>query len=543
MPAETVVEVPPDTFLPITTKRLTAGLGALLKSNEEANLWEEFVDNLRAVVALHYDFVMNEVREVLEEYEGNNPPRGVEATRYFSSLTENLKTLFDASQYTTLTETTFTTAQDVEYEFDFPTSIDWSQFDPEFLRDLPLPSESSEESTPEWENLRNHMIVFTRGVRQTSKTGFFFPQKVELLLTVLQEKFMKKGGGYSSLGSSQASPDQVTPTKAAKKVVRRSLRDVYEQSGFFKMLFKKVEIKEPMFDKVCVVYKNKGMLKGIVKTHNAAKKIATALRLRKKSTPGNEAPVPMEPAPPTQDHSKSSSSVEIALFREVPFGDLEAIFPHKVISLKKVDTVVFVVKIVSAVVILGLTVRNLFFRPAEGERAKGTLLLMFLFMVAVVKQVVGIVMGWMNMRKGYERDVANWAQVRTEAMGMPVVAQLVDDVKEQELKEMMLAYFFLWQSGEKECTAAEIDSDVENFLFQRFSYRIDFDEDDGMQKLLHLGLVTAPAPDTYTLHHTPRSWIESHPHHALTSTSIRTMPQPLRRLSHSAHLHPLFTSD
>eukprot|EP01064_Diplonema_japonicum_P027974 TRINITY_DN41_c6_g1_i1.p1 TRINITY_DN41_c6_g1~~TRINITY_DN41_c6_g1_i1.p1 ORF type:complete len:550 (+),score=118.15 TRINITY_DN41_c6_g1_i1:39-1652(+) len=531
---ETVVEVPPDTFLPITTKRLTNRLAALLKTSEEVNMWGEFVDNLRAVVTLNYDAVMNEVREVLDEFEAK-PPEADDRQRYYTSMLENMQTLFDASQYTALAEETFTTAQEVEYEFDFPTSIDWDKLDASFLARSPQPDTDDEE----WTELCKHLSVFTRGVKQTSKTGFFFPQKIELLLTLIQE------WGQGTNKKSDKKEERISPSvKGMRRVVRNSLRDTCNRKGFMTTLFQRVEIKEPMFDKICMVYKNKPKPQStaVKKTQHAVKKLATALRFRKKSVPEECEPLASASLIPTAV-PLSAGTIEIGLFTEVPFGDLEAIFPHKTISLKKTDTVVFMVKIVSTIIILGLTVKNLFTTPVQGERVKGTMFLVLLLTIAVVKHAVALVTGWMNMKKSYERDVSNWTQVRTCATGMPVVAQLVDDVKEQELKEMVLAYFFLWQSSKATCTAEEIDHQVENFLYHCFDNKVDFDEDDGMQKLLHLGLVSSPSPDTYELLHTPESWIESHPHRPLTQTSIRTMPDRLRRISHSAALHPLFTSD
>lgn len=71
-----------------------------------------------------------------------------------------------------------------------------------------------------------------------------------------------------------------------------------------------------------------------------------------------------------------------------------------------------------------------------------------------------------------------------------VFTRLLDVAEEQECREALLAYFFLWRhAGSAGCTAAELDNAIEEFLQHKANVRVDFEIDDALAKLERLGLV------------------------------------------------------
>ena len=72
-----------------------------------------------------------------------------------------------------------------------------------------------------------------------------------------------------------------------------------------------------------------------------------------------------------------------------------------------------------------------------------------------------------------------------------VMFRLLDEAEEQETREMLLAYFYLWRyAGDRGWTAEELDDYIELDLEKRMGMKVDFEIDDAMNKLIRAGLVT-----------------------------------------------------
>ena len=550
-----VVDVVPDTFLPMSVRTLSGALGRALNDSTDGPAWDSFVDNIRAVVTLHYGSVLDDVRDSLLEFKKDQPPS--DHHHHYSHVTSCLSTLFDAAQFMPLTQDTFTTALAVEYEFDFPVSVEWSNLDASFIQnDDPFQS-----SDRDWQTLKDHVLVYTRGVGQTSKTEHFFPQKLEYLLNGVHSRcvaiktlldsltpFAKQrpkvvfaavvaeAETYPLLATGPPQPPSPrthnpSEIQGKRRVTRRSLHEALREDGFWTSFFRKVTVSEPTFERVCVVYKERRNGSTDNGLAGKVKQIGDALKLRNRVKRRGSTVLGTSSANILQQHLSERPAcpgeIKVELYENIPFGDLEAVFPHKVIKLKLLDTAVFAAKFAMACVLCLLAVRNLFSSPEVGVRVRGTLLLMFLFLMSVLKNAAGIIMGWMNLRKGYERDVSNWVKRKMCAQDIPAIAQLVDDVKEQEVKEVLLAYFFLWRSGGA-CTAVELDTQIEAFFNTYFNANVNFDEDDAVKKLVVLGLadenIGCDGTTTYTIRTTPQHWVAAHPHENLASISVRAMP-------------------
>jgi hypothetical protein len=71
-----------------------------------------------------------------------------------------------------------------------------------------------------------------------------------------------------------------------------------------------------------------------------------------------------------------------------------------------------------------------------------------------------------------------------------VLVRLLDEAEEQECREALLAYFFLWRrAGERGWTSAELDDAIEAYLEQRAGVKVDFEIGDAIRKLEELRIV------------------------------------------------------
>lgn len=72
-----------------------------------------------------------------------------------------------------------------------------------------------------------------------------------------------------------------------------------------------------------------------------------------------------------------------------------------------------------------------------------------------------------------------------------VVFRLLDEAEEQETREALLAYYYLWRhAGEAGWTPAELDDHVEQDLERRLGVAVDFEIEDALAKLVRAGIVS-----------------------------------------------------
>jgi hypothetical protein len=70
------------------------------------------------------------------------------------------------------------------------------------------------------------------------------------------------------------------------------------------------------------------------------------------------------------------------------------------------------------------------------------------------------------------------------------MSALVDQAKDEDVKEALLAYYFLARVGEKGMTLEMLDQLIEQHLMTRYGVFIDFEVDDAVLKLKKDGLVS-----------------------------------------------------
>jgi hypothetical protein len=71
-----------------------------------------------------------------------------------------------------------------------------------------------------------------------------------------------------------------------------------------------------------------------------------------------------------------------------------------------------------------------------------------------------------------------------------VLYRILDEAEEQETREVLLAYFYLWRyAGAAGWTAAQLDDYVELDLERALGTAVDFEIEDALDKLVRAGVV------------------------------------------------------
>ncbi len=109
-----------------------------------------------------------------------------------------------------------------------------------------------------------------------------------------------------------------------------------------------------------------------------------------------------------------------------------------------------------------------------------------------------------------------------------VLCRLLDEAEEQENREAMLGYFFLWRAA-RPTTAEELDGQIEQFLAKLFGRQLDFEVSDALEKLLRLAIVESTADRSHTCRSTRPSNRLSTLAHAWPD-GLRQLPIPAAKI-------------
>jgi hypothetical protein len=98
---------------------------------------------------------------------------------------------------------------------------------------------------------------------------------------------------------------------------------------------------------------------------------------------------------------------------------------------------------------------------------------------------------------GYQNTKKTYAKMLTESLyfqnldnNAGVITQVVDEAEEQECRETILAYYYLWKHAPSQgWNSGQLDDYIEMELEGKLNMKIDFEVDDAIAKLEKLGIV------------------------------------------------------
>ena len=188
-----------------------------------------------------------------------------------------------------------------------------------------------------------------------------------------------------------------------------------------------------------------------------------------------------------------TQDVFIKLFKDVPKADLEMLLPGTRVKMTLKDRIKIIMPTVS-----GLAV-------SAYKAFKGALLAAAAGVYGILA-VLGVTCGYgirsfygyLQTKQRYQLNLTESLYYQNLDNNAGVIARLLNDAEEQENREALLAYFFLWQlhSGTG-MTDDELDLRIESFLSECLGRPVDFEVDDALAKLLRLGLAREASDHRY----------------------------------------------
>lgn len=173
--------------------------------------------------------------------------------------------------------------------------------------------------------------------------------------------------------------------------------------------------------------------------------------------------------------------VYLKLFKDIPTADLEMLFPNTRVQMRMFDKVK-----------LGIM--------GGSGTAGGVMATISKFSAAIDPMSAVLAIGgllgvlWRQIQKFFSQK-AKYSAILTKNLyfycldnNLGAMTTLVDSAESEECKEAILSYFFLLVKGS--VSRSELDQKIESFILQQYDIPMDFEIEDGLQKLEKAGLLS-----------------------------------------------------
>jgi hypothetical protein len=172
----------------------------------------------------------------------------------------------------------------------------------------------------------------------------------------------------------------------------------------------------------------------------------------------------------------SEEYIFLKLFKNLPRSDLAMLFPNQQVKLKLFD------KVKLAITGGGGTIAGILKLTAT--------VMVKLNPMALIGALVGLIgvisrqiMGMFNQRNKYMMTLSRNLYFHTLDNNFGVINSLIDMAEEEEAKEAILAYYFLYLQADRNHTQDSLDREIEKYLKDKYEADIDFEVSDGIRKL------------------------------------------------------------
>jgi hypothetical protein len=182
------------------------------------------------------------------------------------------------------------------------------------------------------------------------------------------------------------------------------------------------------------------------------------------------------------------TGVRIKLFKNIPKYDIEMLLPGVEVRMTWLDRGRIILPTVSGLAMTAYKIIRgaivIAFAGAYG----------FAGMVGLIIGTLGYgvksLMGYLRTKDKYHLQLTQNLYYRNLDNNAGALFRIVAEAEEQEMREVLLAYFLLWRdAGPDGWTAPQLDEACESFLTRLLGSEVDFEVGDAIRKLEQLRLV------------------------------------------------------
>lgn len=192
-----------------------------------------------------------------------------------------------------------------------------------------------------------------------------------------------------------------------------------------------------------------------------------------------------------QPHKRLGSDADtkdvfLKLFKDIPQEDIEMLLPGTRVKMPKFDRLKLGGSIGSSITYIGY---KLTLVPIAALLS-GSIWALYAPIALVLGYGYKTWYGFKVTKQTYSLQLTQSLYYQNLDNNAGVMFRMLDEAEEQEIREALLGYFYLWRyAGERGWTADEIDDYVELDIEKRLKLAVDFEIRDAMQKLERAGLV------------------------------------------------------
>lgn len=196
---------------------------------------------------------------------------------------------------------------------------------------------------------------------------------------------------------------------------------------------------------------------------------------------------------PNAKGRRDKQAVHIKIFKNIPKVDLEMLLPGSRVTMTLFDQGKIFVPTISGVAMTGWKL----FQGAMVVAVTGFYgLLTYLGLIAATLGYgIKSFFGYLRTQQKYQLNLTRSLYYQNLDNNAGVLFRLLDEAEEQECREALLAYFFLWRNaGAEGWPSEQLDAEIEAYILREAGVSVDFEVGDALAKLVRLGLVES-APD------------------------------------------------
>lgn len=498
------IEIPHEHYIPISKARLFKELRLFSIAEEAGEGFTHFLELLEAIYHFHYHSTLNELKEDYEYFSPEKGPqlrKGIDESELIwreRRFLTNFLIAMTRGNFAPFSDEDHQQAIEQNYLFDLAVEIKWDIYDQRLIKgyldevDSPAGQESRDELELEGSmreflemptRFDERMLLFYRGIGRDQASGLFLMPKIDIFTARVLGFFVFPVQWIIEKLRGDEDPS-ATP----------SLGDAVSALTFGRVQIDSDEQKQQEEVKRTTIFEPRWLRR--VNLENQQLQPADLLKVSKLQEPSLERVIAIfrlkPPQPPSFidrfpavkrlfERFGGKTEVEdidwtlnIKMFKHIPLADSEIIFPEKTVRMKSFDLTMLVITGLAGLFIL---IRNV----SDPNASKSTIVII---LSALIAYAVKIFLGYRRARSNYMARMTQELYHKSLDNDVGVLQYLVDSLEDQEVKEAVLAYFFLWSAGVP-MTEDELDGEIEAFLKEKFDdLEIDFEVDDALDKVI-----------------------------------------------------------
>jgi hypothetical protein len=183
-------------------------------------------------------------------------------------------------------------------------------------------------------------------------------------------------------------------------------------------------------------------------------------------------------------------SVFIKLFKDIPRMDIEMLLPGGRIKMPAMDRLKLGGSVTSTVGYVAWKLSELPLASLAGGILSGAVFSLYAPAALVLGYGYKTWYSFQVSRQTYTLQLTQSLYYQNLDSNAGVLYRLLDEAEEQETREILLAYFYLWRYAiDRGWTGQELDDYIELDLEKRLDMEIDFEIGDAVRKLEQIGVV------------------------------------------------------